>query len=303
MLTLGSDPEFMLRDADGRLKSAIGIVPGTKEERFDLLDGHFMYYDNVMAECNIRPSDSKEGAIQSFGECFKRFAKQIAPAKLDVRASAHYPAVECEHEDAKVFGCDPEFCAYFVSVIQPPTCMDTFRSAGGHIHIGYDGGADVGEEEEELNFKIAWDRIWVIRIADLLLGIPSLYLDKDPSSKDRRKLYGLAGSHRSCENWGVEYRVLGNFWLMRPSFVGLIYDLSQRCVVLGLDEEVRERIWEEEINPDDLRDTINTWNMRKADKYLKIAQKYVPGTVWEEFLRETKQEYRNNFYQQWELES
>jgi hypothetical protein len=307
MITLGSDPEFMLHDADGQLKSAIGIVPGTKDERYDLGDGHYMYYDNVLAECNIRPGSSKEQAIENFKECFQRFAGHIAPVSLVVQASAQYPSGELEHEKAKEFGCDPEFCAYSVSVIEPPQCPDTFRSAGGHVHIGYDGGVDPeDDDDEELKFKIAWDRIWVIRMADIILGISSLYLDKDPTSRNRRQLYGLAGSHRACEEWGVEYRAMGNFWLMRPSLVGLIYDLSDCCVKLGQDEELRERIWSDEIDPDNLRETINNWDMRKANKYLKIIQRHVPGVVWDQFLAEMKVDRHGttkDFYEKWELES
>lgn len=35
-LSIGTDPEFMLVDGAGNLKSAIGVVHGTKEEKIDL---------------------------------------------------------------------------------------------------------------------------------------------------------------------------------------------------------------------------------------------------------------------------
>ena len=33
MFSFGSDPEFCLKNSDGKLKSAIGIVPGNKKEK------------------------------------------------------------------------------------------------------------------------------------------------------------------------------------------------------------------------------------------------------------------------------
>ena len=255
-----------------------------------------------MAECNILPGDSPESSVASFRDCFQRFADRVKPHRLVVQASAEYPESECEHDDAKLFGCDPEFCAYSISVIEPPDCENTFRSAGGHIHIGYDGGQDVEDGDEELQFAIAWNRIWVIRMADLLIGIPSLFLDKDETSKARRKLYGGAGSHRTCEGWGVEYRTLGNFWLAGPSLVSLTYKLADRCVGLVLDDRVNEKIWDEEIDPEDLRDTINTWDMQRGSKYMKLVGKYLPEPTMKELEREIDRP-TGDFYKEWEIKS
>ena len=142
--SFGSDPEMMVVDKKGNLKSAIGIVPGKKLERYDLGGGHKAYYDNVLAECEIKPSYSPEEAVANFGDCIKRCANLIKPYRLVIQASATFPKKECEHPDALVFGCDAEYDAYDVLICQPPSLKEgnTFRSAGGHIHIGFDGGKD-----------------------------------------------------------------------------------------------------------------------------------------------------------------
>jgi hypothetical protein len=88
-----------------------------------------------------------------------------------------------------------------------------FRSAGGHIHIGVDDGI------------LLQDPHWGVRMMDLFVGIPALFLDTDPTSQARKALYGNAGSHRP-KDYGFEYRSLGNFWLASPKLVGLMYDLS-----------------------------------------------------------------------------
>jgi hypothetical protein len=308
-ISMGGDPEFMVRSPEGKLVSAIGIVPGTKEERYSLGDGHAAYYDNVLAEVQIRPGFSKEEVVASFRECLTRVAKLISPHRLTVQASATYPKSECEHKDAKLFGCSPELCAYDVCVINPPdAAKNTFRSAGGHVHIGYDGGADVDQgdltqdEWDEVICQIAWQRIWVVRMCDLFLGIPSLLLDKDPTSAARRKLYGGAGTHRGCAKYGVEYRALSDFWLARPSSVELVYDLATVAVKTVMEDRVHERIWGEEIDPQEMRMVINTADTTKVGKFMKVIEKYVPADVLACMKTEQDKGYLPNL-SQWGIET
>ena len=307
MISFGSDPEFMLEDSSGNLKSAIGVIPGTKDERHDIQDGHAVYYDNVLAECSMRPGNTKAEVVGSFQQCLQRFAEVAAPNKLALRASGHFPESELEHEDAQAFGCDPEFCAYALNVIIPPECAGTFRSAGGHMHIGFDGGKDfesgdgkhTDEEVEELNIAVAWNRIWVVRMADIFVGIPSLFLDQDPTSQDRRQLYGVAGSHRACPDYGVEYRSLGNFWLGRPSLVELMYDLAEHCVKIVMEDRSHEKIWEA-VDEESLRQTINTWSMEGAETHLQQAVKLLPKGLATRLQQEREKE-NGDFYEQWKI--
>src|ERR1039457_5005208 len=137
-LWLGSDPEFMLTDPhDGHLKSAIGVVHGTKTEKVDLGGGHKLFYDNVLAEVNIVPGNTAEAISANIYSCLHSLARAVYPYRLKLQASATYPTKECQHPDAKVFGCEPEFCAYELNIVQAPLCETTFRSAGGHIHMGF----------------------------------------------------------------------------------------------------------------------------------------------------------------------
>ena len=96
----------------------------------------------------------------------------------------------------------------------PPSLDGTnLRSCGGHLHIGFDRAK---------NDMMA--RPHLVRILDLVAGVPSIIIDKD---KDRRKLYGKAGAHRpkmieaGDPYDGVEYRTLSNFGsLLRTPLVG-----------------------------------------------------------------------------------
>lgn len=306
-ITFGSDPEFMLLGEDGQLKSAIGVVPGSKKERHNLKNNHQCYYDNVLAECSIDPASSKEEAAEHFRDCFSQYAEVVSPLKLVPQASAEYDPKECEHEEAKEFGCDPEFCAYSICVMTPPTCEGTFRSGGGHIHIGYDGGADIEQgdltydEWEEALMEIGYNRVKMARLCDLFIGIPSLLLDKDPTSKKRRQLYGGAGSHRGCEGYGVEYRSLSNFWLARPSLVELMFDLSEATVKIAIEENACDKIWEEEINPETLRQSINDCKVKNVKGFKPIIEKYIGSNLWKRIEQEAEIEFNNDLYGQWDI--
>lgn len=300
-ISFGSDPEFMLTDEKGNLHSAIGVVPGTKEDRYDLGGGHRGYYDNVLAEVEIRPSFSAEEAVENFRDCFQRYADLVHPYKLTVRASATYPAKECQHEDAEKFGCDPEYDAFDVVQVEPPACMkgNYFRSGGGHVHIGYNGGADDPNAPEDIQYQIMFNRLWVIRMCDIFLGIPSVVMDRDPTSVARRKLYGGAGSHRLCPNYGVEYRTLSNFWLARPDSVRLIYRLAELAVARVYEHGDHEELWGEIVGSATLRKTINAGNQEAAWKILKDIRAAFPDDIYSEIENLSKLPHPQDFYGEW----
>lgn len=302
-ITFGTDPEFMIVDQQGKLRSAIGIVPGKKQERFDLGGGHRCYYDNVLAECEISPANSAMKAVANIQDCLQRFANLIYPHRLVVQASATYPAEECLHDDAKAFGCDPEFNAYTVRMNRPPRCEEgnTFRSAGGHIHMGYDGGAETGEESEDISNEIALNRIWVARMADIFIGIPSLLMDHDPTSAARRALYGGAGSHRPCLGYGVEYRALSNFWLKGPELVDLTYRLAEFSVSVVMDERKHEKIWEESVKPDDICAAINSGKHENGLALFQETKKLMPEALVTDIQRLAETDDQRDFYEIWEI--
>ena len=304
MITFGTDPEFMLKDSRDHLKSAIGVVPGTKEQRYDLGGQAAMYYDNVLCELQIKASESKNEAVDNIRYALTKAAAIVKPLRLVTQASASYPKAELNHHDALKFGCDPEFCAYEMRVIDPPDAAEgVFRSGGGHIHIGFNGGADIEDDDpdkvEELNLKVMMDRLWIARIADLIIGVPSLFLDKDPTSKDRRKLYGGAGSHRSCPKYGVEYRSLSNFWLSRPSLVELMFDLANVTHDIVMVDKAHEDIWENKLNPQTLQSTINKWDMAEAKELMKVTQSFLPAKVKKALAKEIEKPWSNDIYTQW----
>lgn len=249
---LGSDPELMLTDEDGNLKSAIGIIDGTKEAPLPLNEGAAQY-DNVNAEFNITPASSEDEWVERHRNVMSQLNSIVGNLRLLVRASADFPRSELEHPFAKRFACDPDFNPYTMSVniMTADASEGTLRSCGGHIHIGNNIIAD--------DFDIQVD---TVKVMDIFLGIPSLLLDKDPTSQRRRILYGKAGAHRP-KPYGIEYRALGNFWLSHPVLTRLMY----RLVRDGLDAYMAGHT--SSINENAVRKTIDNGRIDRAEKAVK----------------------------------
>jgi hypothetical protein len=213
--TFGCDSEFILT-LDGVYKSAIPVLKGNREKR-EKFNGHEIFHDNVLAEVAIKYGHSREQVVENFRSALTWLSSKVNPCKLTLEASADYPKKELNDPAAKEAGCDEETDAYTRKTIksQENAIKTTpFRTAGGHIHLG---GAAV--LQNSIKVKL------VVYALDLFVGIPSLFLDNNIFAAERRKMYGKAGSYRE-KPYGLEYRVLGPFWLRSPDTVRLIYDLS-----------------------------------------------------------------------------
>lgn len=224
MKSWGTDPELMLMDGNNYI-SAINVVQGSPEHRLEI-EGHEFYYDNVLAEFAMKPATSKKQALAHLKECLELYAEVVSPCRLVAQAYQVYPDSiwdqvneETGEPLAATAGCAIDRCGYLVKNMTAPKDIiqnSTDRSGGGHVHIGDD--------------RLLRDYgLWLAPSAvlmDLLIGVPSLFLDKDPTSPQRRRIYGQAGRFRICD-YGMEYRTPGNFWLKSPKLAGLMYDLCE----------------------------------------------------------------------------
>ena len=231
--SFGSDPEFILIDEKGNLKSAINVIKRSKEKKINL-NGNFYFYDNVLAECTVKPSFSKKEAIDNIRESLLGCANLVHPFKITTIASGQYNDKELDHKDSRKSGCDAEFCAYKLKKVSSKKIKkaikkSNFRTAGGHVHLG----TTLGQSHETC--------IMLVRMLDLFLGIASLTLDPSDDGFARRKLYGAAGRYRQ-PSYGVEYRTLSNFWLASPELVELVYDICS-FVIDSTQEKMYEKFW------------------------------------------------------------
>lgn len=224
MFTLGSDAEVVLIDTSGKYRSAIGLIGGSKTVPRKTEHG-YVQEDNVLAEFNVNPAKTEEEFIRNTLLILSDLKDIIKPLDLsiDISASALFGVDQLQHELAMVAGCDPDFDAWELAINNPPLLEGTqFRSCGGHLHVAFDRAK--GD---------MMSRPYLVRILDLVAGVPSVLMDKDT---ERRKLYGNAGAHRPKMTEagdpydGVEYRTLSNFWLKTEQTIGWAYRVVNRAV-------------------------------------------------------------------------
>lgn len=242
--TIGSDPEFILIDDKNKIKSAIGVVKGTRNKRIKIDQIEF-YYDNVLAECTVVPSKTKEEFIHNLRKSLSIFYKLVHPYKITTIPSAYFSAEDLIHRDSRKSGCSAEHCAYSLGTVLPKKIDKFFnesklRTAGGHIHLG----TDLGRSHESC--------IMLVRMLDLFLGFAFLQLDNSKESIERRKIFGKAGRYRQ-PSYGVEYRTLSSFWLSSPKLAELVYELCEFVIQFTIEKKY-ENFWKidyDKLNSDD----------------------------------------------------
>lgn len=280
----GSDPEFFLiRNEES--KSAIGILP-SKKNCWDK-NGNKFYYDNVLAEIAIRPGNNLNEVLKSTHEALKELSSLAFPATFEIKAAGYMPDSELLDKEAQNAGCEPEYDVYSLKLVTPPEDIiskTSFRTAGGHIHLGV---------KNATIYKL-FD---IIRMMDLFVGVPSIFLDTDPFAKKRKNIYGKSGSHR-VPNHGLEYRALGNFWFSSPAHVSLIYRLTEFTLNF-VDQDFHKKFWstnESLLNGEDpslvfncfgydlelLRTCLDEYDLDLAEKFMTFISNYLPDNLLKE---------------------
>lgn len=205
--TFGCDPELFVVDDTGKFVCADGLIPGTKSDPYPVECGA-VQVDGMAAEFNTNPAST----FEEFDNNIVTVLRQLKAMLPKGYSLSPVPSAVFDEDvwgaapdQAKMLGCSPDFNAWTGSVNPPPNDPDNprLRTASGHLHIGWTSGADVHNPQHinhghDLTKQLDW-----------YLGAWSLQKDTDAT---RRRLYGKAGSCR-IKDYGVEYRVLSNFWL------------------------------------------------------------------------------------------
>ena len=218
-VAFGADPELFLMDHDGKYKSAIGLIGGTKEFPRPIDDyGSAVQEDNVAVEFNIIPAMSRAEFRRNVEFVMAYLAKhaESMALRLAVVPAAFFDESELDNPQAQRFGCDPDFNVWTKAKNSRPELtgdMTRLRSCGGHIHVSW------SRPQTD-------DQTTLIKAMDLFLGCTSVEYDGD---KLRRELYGKAGAFR-FKPYGVEYRVLSNFWIKSPEMVDWAYDQTEMAI-------------------------------------------------------------------------
>lgn len=222
-VTIGCDPELFLKDKQGKFIASCDKIGGTKEAPLQIVGlpkGFAVQEDNVAVEFCIPPAHSKVEFVSNISDVIAEIrSRYVNPIGLELAfgvASHNFTPDQLEHEKAKVFGCDPDYNVYTMQENVKPESTEGLRTAGGHIHFGWDAPNDPSRHS-------------LVRAADICLGLPSLFLDDDVK---RRLMYGKAGAFR-IKPYGVEYRTLSNFWVKSEELTGWVYEQAMKAVDLA----------------------------------------------------------------------
>ena len=295
--TIGCDPEFFLKK-EGKLISAIPFLTGTKWEPTPLTKGNIQK-DNVAVEVATRPASSIEEFIDNIKTTLSEATKMLPEGSEIVAVpSASFSEDQLKDPEALAFGCEPDYCAWDVAENPRPKCSDvTFRSCGAHIHVGTTG-------EDENAFLLSFEgKLNTVKAMDCFHGIISTVLDSSKEALDRRKLYGKPGAHRP-KDYGVEYRVLSNYWLKSPVTVMLMYHM-----VIDALKVIRENKLDELVNNigggKKIKDIIMSGDVKEA---LRVIESFVMPLMskdsvfyFNEAIAKIKADDMH-LYKEWEME-
>jgi hypothetical protein len=295
--TIGADPEmFLFNTKTDNYIAVQPFVKGTKKRPQPLPQGGNVQRDNVAIEFGVKPAKNKLSFIQNIGDTLMDVL-DILPEGIgvDITPSADFPESELEHDECKMFGCDPDMNAWTMQVNEPPpdAGTNTFRSCGGHIHVGYLAGSG-NDFLNDIDGKAM-----LIRVMDCLHGTIATILDNNDAAIARRKLYGKAGCMRTTP-YGVEYRTLSNFWIKHPKLVELMWSLTKDALDIMRKQEFMKVLGM--LNGHEVISIIEDGLAEEAQKKLEIL-------VTEEFISADTlcllEECRplmkdNNFKEAWE---
>ena len=223
-ILIGADPEFFLKDKEtGKFVSAYGMIEGTKKNPLKV-DGGAVQVDGMALEFNIDPARSRKEFSGNITKVLAQLRAMI-PDKYEFVFTpvAHFGEeyIQSQPPEAKVLGCDPDFNAYRDGAPNPtPDGSLGFRTASGHIHIGWTNDVSITDPEHLDACHM------LIKQLETVLGTSSLAWDDDTT---RRELYGKAGSYRP-KPYGVEYRTLSNAWLRSPNLIDYVYNTAYWAV-------------------------------------------------------------------------
>jgi hypothetical protein len=200
---VGADPEFFVGKG-GKPLSAFGLVPGDKNTPYKV-DKGAVQVDGMALEFNIDPAANEAEFLTNLDGVMTTLLHMVPDYEYIDSPVADFGLeyIAEQPEVAKILGCEPDYNAYTLEANPRPDAKRPFRTASGHVHVGWTKDVD----PQDPGHMSACARL--ARMLDYTLGVPSLIWDEDDR---RRELYGQPGAFRP-KHYGMEYRVLSNAWL------------------------------------------------------------------------------------------
>ncbi len=220
-MKIGTDLEYAVIDNNtGRIVPA-GVIGtwGAKGNPEPLtLGGHEI--DCCALETTPNAANSEDEFVANITHVIEEVRSRYAGYKFITKASHIFTKEELlTRPESMTMGCQPDYNAWTERQNRrPKPKVKGLRSYGGHVHV--EGG-----------------ELHTVKAMDLLLGTWSVLVDDDT---DRRSLYGKAGAFRP-KPYGIEYRVLSNFWCGDESSIRHVYKLTNKARDMS-EQRVKELV-------------------------------------------------------------
>ncbi len=271
---IGSDPEIFVENSKGKIIPAFDFlgskakpnkVSGYGERHaLDIPDvpesGNDIYWDGFQAEFTTKASfcmgwhgDSLQAGLRGLYELVKAHNKK---AKLSSKTVFDIPQelLMSSKPEHVAFGCNPSLNAYGMKGLEMPGTAVEYRSAGGHVHLGFNNKSTLTPT----------DYVNMVKGLDAIMGVAGVSMCAKFDDPRRRLMYGLAGEYRLPPH-GLEYRVLSNAWLFHPVIANIVFDLSRTAAMFGQKNMLKH--WN--ATEQETVECINTCNVDLARQILK----------------------------------
>lgn len=295
---LGTDPELFLANPKGII-GAEKVIP-QEGVGGDALMGtpSPIVLDGVQLELHPTAHSCRQVVAANLQALFAALADKLASIK-DVKASFDPVVTVAKAEfdtlsdSAKTLGCMPSFNGRdSKATVKVAKKHQRLRSAGGHLHFGL--------TEHNLRDRAhanKTDTRNLVDLFDILVGLPSVLIDRDPQQRTRRLIYGRANEYR-LPGHGIEYRTPSNFWLRNYALFSWIMAQGRQAINIwafsdpefvksynrdgmvkssDLTTELLSRVNMKQvvkaINRNDVDLAMPQWNLVK-----EFIAEYIPGT-------------------------
>lgn len=259
-ILVGCDPEVFVKK-DGLFHSAFGLIKGDKKNPQPVKRGA-VQVDGMALEFNIDPASNSDEFILNVEEVYATLRAMVPEYEVVATPVAHFTPeyMKAQPAAALELGCDPDFNGWTYQANPRPQGDRPFRTAAGHVHIGWTEGENVQDFE---HFQKCCH---VAKQMDFFLGLPSLFYDHD---KQRRELYGRAGACR-VKSYGAEYRTLSNEWLNSRERMKWVFDAVQ----IGMERLIEGDCLYEKYG--DIQNIINSSDWSAAEAILHKENIEIP---------------------------
>lgn len=261
-LLIGADPELFVKRGEHFI-SGHNMIPGTKAAPFPVPKGA-VQVDGTALEFNIDPANNQVAWRNNLNSVLAAL-REMVPNEFDLVMSpvAHYDKeyLASLPKEARRLGCDPDFNAYTGDLNPTPQEHPTIRTAAGHVHVGWTDDMDV-------NDPAFFDMCCKLAIQlDHTLGLIGVCREPRAASRLRREMYGKAGAFRP-KPYGLEYRVLTNYWLGNNEFTDEVWRMTELAFNSMMDRSSNKRNYNEIVGDEEAAKIINECDQTAAKQML-----------------------------------